>query len=408
MASLQSRLNQVFGRLTSPTNDAPAWTPSQQNIFRAGAPVDSTAAFESDDDEALEDAVFARRETMPGVAMDLTEEDAPDATGLRPSAAFCRQVDDEDETDLHDTLATITGVEEARPSGNTEVLDDNVYEQRLSAGQSIFQPTSAHELTVSSGAVPMTATAAQATTTSLQDMDVEDAVTPWTSRSSLGRTSVGTSSSSRPSLTPQKSSLRKSRHPGNGVQKRVSFTGLPPPPPPVWVPPHRRPGYVPRITPARQQQELAGVMQAHTSPDKIPNHVQHPEKYTRYDLGQEITVGGGVAQLAAERDTNALDIDEAQHATASEMDDGAASAGDVCDAANAAVRPQYTRQGALTARALGSSEGAIEAHSTRPRVNLSWQEETGGRETKVVQQMTTASRRQYRTKPSDADYDMDS
>ena len=59
------------------------------------------------------------------------EEDEPDEEGFRPSAAFCRQLDAEEEYGLADEVAVGLRGAEALPPRATEVLDDNPYEQRL-------------------------------------------------------------------------------------------------------------------------------------------------------------------------------------------------------------------------------------------------------------------------------------
>lgn len=60
MAGLQQRLDAAFGALAG-GGEAPAWKPSQQQIFRSGAPVNDG----NSSDEEYEER--QRRETMPGV-----------------------------------------------------------------------------------------------------------------------------------------------------------------------------------------------------------------------------------------------------------------------------------------------------------------------------------------------------
>lgn len=59
MAGLQQRLDAAFGALGG-GGEAPAWKPSQQQIFRSGAPVNGG----NSSDEEYEER--QRRETMPG------------------------------------------------------------------------------------------------------------------------------------------------------------------------------------------------------------------------------------------------------------------------------------------------------------------------------------------------------
>lgn len=64
-----------------------------------------------------------------GLAMDLAAEDEPDAEGFRPSTAFCRALDREDDYNDVDELATGTYKArrpEARPPRNMEASDLSV------------------------------------------------------------------------------------------------------------------------------------------------------------------------------------------------------------------------------------------------------------------------------------------
>jgi len=61
MAGLQQRLDAAFGALGAGA-EAPAWKPSQQQIFRSGAPVNDG----NSSDEEYEER--QRRETVPGAA----------------------------------------------------------------------------------------------------------------------------------------------------------------------------------------------------------------------------------------------------------------------------------------------------------------------------------------------------
>lgn len=263
MAGLQQRLDAAFGALGG-GGEAPAWKPSQQQIFRSGAPVNGG----NSSDEEYEER--QRRETMPGLAQSLVEEDAPDAEGFRPSTAFCRALDAEEEYNEVDEIAT--GLiarrrgREALPPRDTQVLDDNVYEQRAAAAEAAAagedQPA-VMEVEQPADAAPAAAVPAAA---------------PTLRRSSL---------SGRPSRSGSEEAAKE--------KKTVRFEGIAAP----YVPPSRRPGYVPRST---ELPSGPGTQPQRQSLSSVPDHVKHPDKYTCYVLDEPLVVGGGVGQLAGEQD----------------------------------------------------------------------------------------------------------
>jgi hypothetical protein len=122
---------------------------------------------------------------------------------------------------------------------------------------------------------------------------------------------------------------------GRGA-KRVSFN-VPDEPEP-WQPPHRRAGFVPGAA--------------------VPDHVAHPERYTRYEIEGGIVVGGGVAQLGAEA---ALDVVAAAAAAHAADAAGAAAAaeerfrGATGGGIEFRPRPKAGEAGAAAARPAGSA-----------------------------------------------------
>lgn len=208
--------------------------------------------------------------------MDLRDEDEPDTEeGLKPSLAFCSQIDREAEMEPSDAMAALPsyGASEARPAPKTEVLDDNVYELRLLRSDSLEGGGSA--------------------TPGMDDEDV-----------SMEEEPLSGPRRNRLSSGPRKSSFRQSNRPS--MKKRVSFTGIPELPKP-WVPPHKRPGFS-ALCPegAADGAEPAVPAEQPMLPKEtcLPNHVAHPEKYTRYALEHPLTVGGGIGQLEYEAGSN--------------------------------------------------------------------------------------------------------
>jgi hypothetical protein len=79
MASLQDRLDKAFGALAPSTGHQPIWRPTTEQVFKVGGPAD--AGNSTDEDEEYQEK--QRRETLPGLAQELAEEDVPDEEGFR-------------------------------------------------------------------------------------------------------------------------------------------------------------------------------------------------------------------------------------------------------------------------------------------------------------------------------------
>ncbi|KAL4452163.1 hypothetical protein ABPG75_007825 [Micractinium tetrahymenae] len=258
MASLQDRLQAVFGALGSASDTAAAWKPAQQQVFRSGA-VDDNG---NSSDEEYEER--QRRETVPGLAQALVDEDEPDEEGFRPSTAFCRALDAEEEYNDIDEVATGMIARrrgaDALPPRHTQVLEDNPFEEHIrrqeaaAAGSAEQQPAGMEVEEPSPTAAE--AAAAGAPADELPPADLQQ------HGSSL------------------RSALSSPRAGGEARQKKqVRFEGVAAP----WVPPARRPGY--QLRPG--------------SLSTVPDHVVNPQKYTCYVLDEPLVVGGGVGQLSS-------------------------------------------------------------------------------------------------------------
>ncbi|KAI3438062.1 hypothetical protein D9Q98_000505 [Chlorella vulgaris] len=280
MASLQERLDAAFGSLatglpssseTAQEASRSAWKPSAQQVFRSG-PIDDA---NSSDDEEYEEK--RRREALPGLAISLLEEDLPDQEGFRPSTAFCRQLDAEEEyTDIDEVatglLSRRQGGGELLPPRATEVLEDNVYEQRMrqltaSQAASVAAPPGDMELDErrESQPAPAAHTAAMPTP-------------------HIGSASVG---------EPRRSSFAGSDGGSSDARlqrRRVHFEDAAP----DLSPGPRAAAQVPSV---QKQQGGAGI-------SHVPDHVKHPQKYTCYVLDEPVVVGGGIAQLAPDSQHN--------------------------------------------------------------------------------------------------------
>ena len=252
MADLQSRLDKAFGALDAlGSSQQPAWRPAERQVFRSGAPRDGNSS-----DEEYEER--QRRESVPGLAQSLVEEDTPDAEGFRcaglgsascgaappaalarhlrsqltpqplplamlapyrrPSTAFCRALDAEEEYNEVDEVATGLLARrrggEALPPRDTQVLADNIYEQRAAA-----------------------AAAAQAA----EGMEVEEAAAKQAAATPAGPAVGVAAGSSRSSLAGGRASTGGEAGEA-GERRKVRFEGVAAP----YVPPSRRPGFQPR------------------------------------------------------------------------------------------------------------------------------------------------------------------
>jgi hypothetical protein len=216
----------------------------------------------------------------------------------RPSTAFCRQLDAEEEYNDVDEVATgmmarwaggdalpprttqashaagLTAcipsswvqafLETNSPYSAAQVLDDNVYERRVQQHTAAQPPEGASHGQQDSG------------------MEV-DAPTPEQSAAAPSPSAAIKAGSER-----WRSSLAGSGGGGGGgrgpqERRRVRFEGVAEP----HVAPASCPGGVPPPRPRG------------SSLSRVPDHVQHPEKYTCYVLDEPLVVGGGVGQLAA-------------------------------------------------------------------------------------------------------------
>jgi len=273
MAGLQARLDTAFGGLgdLSTYNCNPPWRPAQQNIFRSGPEVDEYA--EDEYNERL------RREVVSGMAME--EEDRPNDDGFMPSAAFCRQIDEEDELDGVDTTAASLFSHEYRPAPGTEVLELNFYNQRMNSLE---------------GRMPMEEEKEEEE----EEEDRSNNDEQHQPRSSHHPQAQKPRLVALSSRGPSKSNLRTSSPRQTTLKKRVSFTGIPDPPAP-WVPPHKRKNFVSKFQKTTLSPSPSKVSAASADTisfkDKVPDHVVNPHKYTRYEFDEPVLVGGGVGRL---------------------------------------------------------------------------------------------------------------
>jgi hypothetical protein len=274
MAGLQARLDTAFGGLGDLSPDNPPWMPSLQTVFRSGPEVDH---LEADQDGEYREQL--RREVVSGMAMDLADEDRPGEDGVMASKNFCRQLDEEEEFDGVDTTAALFS-NEYRPAPGTEVLEHNIYDQRI-AYSSL------------EGRIPME-----------EEEEEEDRNNNDQQLSHPQKPRLITLSSRGPS----KSNLRTPSSRQTTMKKRVSFTGVPEPPVP-WVPPHKRGNYISKFqqgtlppSPSGSPPKIFGrasgiAVSTRNNNNIVPDHVVNPQNYTRYEFDEPILVGGGIAQL---------------------------------------------------------------------------------------------------------------
>ena len=264
---LQDRLDKVFQNLCTSSEQAPTqWRPSPVNVVRNG---DQMSALVDDETEIQE----ALQQQTAGVMMDFIteEEDAPNEEGLRPSAAFMQQLDREE--DLDEVDLTAAAPDEARPAPCTTVLDNNIYDQRLSL---VSVPD-----------------------TSMDDDDDDDAapdIAQHLSSSPLQR---------RLSSGSLKPNLKIGVVARPIMKKRVSFSGIPEP----WVPPHKRVNYIATKFPKGSGEEallppspsvvVAAAAAADPGGTVLPDYVVNKHRYTRYEFDEPVVVGGGVGQLGS-------------------------------------------------------------------------------------------------------------
>lgn len=333
-SNLQSRLDRVFGPLVSRTdNQNPAWMPSTQNIFR------SSNDTEEDEDTAAEEYnEHLRREILPGLSMDFTEEDIADEEGFMPSVSFCTRMDEEAEIDSDDITADphyFVHLRDAnhdhRPSSQTQVLHNNIYEKRLihfnqqqeldedmlgednDTSDDVELPSPRLSTAIFDNGMPHTSEASLVPARIEGDLAASPSSSPRSIDLCIPISSSPIVSRSRVTVhsIPSKSSLKKGP---TGVKKRVSFFG---------VAEQRQ-----RYAPLQQRSSVDGASRGAAVPTKqtkedllptataedsngphaierqegasqpVPDYVINPQSYVKYDFGESIVVGGGVTQLA--------------------------------------------------------------------------------------------------------------
>lgn len=140
--SFGTRFDAIFGALDSiaqpsgtqrQSNTQPQWSLSRQHVFRTGAQ-------EGDSSDAEEDTQSAQQdERLVNTVLDAQDGNLQtDDQGniIQPSLAFCQALDNEQEYDEADAVAgtSLRGFSDPAdkmPNRSTEVLDDNVFEQRM-------------------------------------------------------------------------------------------------------------------------------------------------------------------------------------------------------------------------------------------------------------------------------------
>lgn len=233
----------------------------------------------------------------------------------------------------------------ARPPASTEVLEDNPWEQRCMQAEALGRRMpSPQQLAL--GALPAGGTQLQLQ----QELAAME-------------TDGGQAAATAPAQQQSPRSALASRPRGeSAIKKRVSFTGIPEPPQP-WVPPHRRPGFVPRDPSAADAGAGAGAGAGAVQPSQVPDHVRHPERYTCYTLDQPIVVGGSVGQLAeGDEAAELLSAAAAAAATARRLPGAGGNVGGEAEAGLDAARWQGAVGGGIEFRARRQ-----EAASRQPR-----------------------------------------
>jgi hypothetical protein len=288
MADLQSRLDTAFGNLKGQEqSDVPEWRPITTHVFRPGieSGEDSSGGEEAEREERR------RREVMPGMPLEFKEEDVPDASGQLPSRSFCRQMDVEDEFDDVDALAMQFEDVYDRPNRETQVLKSNY---------------DAHILKMTNGGG---VEEIDQSISSDGDDKMQTHMEPIPSTSAITSNYCGHMNSKfvgpsahHPSL---KSAIRLKPVSPVKKKKKVSFcesVKLPPNSP--WVPPHRRPGFMPIF----DKESLRGE-----GMEVIPPRGGIKHGFARYDLEESLIVGGGVQQLSPREQRNAQPASSAHH-----------------------------------------------------------------------------------------------
>ncbi|CAK0785228.1 hypothetical protein CVIRNUC_008434 [Coccomyxa viridis] len=309
------RADEIFGALRgSSLEDASdskisPWIVSQETVVRSGH-----EDFSSDEDEDAREIDRRQKEILPE-SMEALEGGVDGGEAFLPSAAFCRALDNEQEYDSIDAIAMAGDHTEALPglASTTEVLEDNIYEERSRrwlqpdrAEQTAPSPSAACQQETASKAVPGAAEEKRGAcdgTVESMDTDQEPAPQSMASGSYIDR-DIGVKLP--PALKAAKSEGAASEPPQAPLsdedeqrrsKKKVRFLMDE-----KWVPPHRRSsdwGDHHRGSAGASEGSAAGTA-AGSAPQRqrrpssfVPDHVKNPERYTCYDLGESITVGGG-------------------------------------------------------------------------------------------------------------------
>lgn len=152
------RVDAVFGALnniaqcsvasghTQSSGPSAQWSIARQQVYRAG-----NEEADSSEEEDAKNSAHQQSESLLNTMLDAHDGNVQlDQQGniIQPSLAFCQALDNEQEYDDVDAVAgtTLRGVSDPaddKPSRLTEVLDDNVFDQRMRAHKSA-QPSSDH------------------------------------------------------------------------------------------------------------------------------------------------------------------------------------------------------------------------------------------------------------------------
>ncbi|DBB16322.1 TPA: hypothetical protein ACH3X3_014628 [Trebouxia sp. C0006] len=124
------------------------WSIARQQVYRAGH-----EEADSSEEEDAKNSAQQQSESLLNTMLDAQDGNVQlDQQGniIQPSLAFCQALDNEQEYDDVDAVAgtTLRGVSDpadVKPSRLTEVLDDNVFDQRMRAHKSA-QPSSNHNI----------------------------------------------------------------------------------------------------------------------------------------------------------------------------------------------------------------------------------------------------------------------
>ncbi|EIE21977.1 hypothetical protein COCSUDRAFT_42983 [Coccomyxa subellipsoidea C-169] len=314
-AGFHSRAASVFGSLEGSSlggasGSSQPWSLSQDHVFRAGKAND----YSSEEEEDAQEIDRRQREFLPGSMLELEGDDNEDEV-FRPSAAFCKAMDKEQEYDDTDAMAMGERLEDVdgRPAGNTEVLEENVYEQRSrqhEAGAQLASTEPAAQEPEDMQVEPSTEIVAEH---GLPDASTSGAA----ARPGTGNTAAQSAPEDLPVSTTEQANgdgLNSSAPPEGQdedekgrIKKRVRFQE-------PWVPPHRRDdekGAQVRSRPTSvQRQGLPPRTKSY-----VADHVKNPQKYTCYTLDEPILVGGGDQGSAA--DGGQADMERAARAAMS-------------------------------------------------------------------------------------------